>query len=198
MSQISDIKNPWRQKLLSAPASFRGVIFHVETGSKAGGRRTVVHEYPKRVDNLPYSEDMGRQAWRYQFTGYLIYKPAGSGGQVPGIPLTAIFGDNSSLRYNYTDQRDKLMTALDADDAGTLIHPVFAPGGILVMCERYTMSETRERGGYSTFEMAFVLAGTPGGAGVANTAGAVNSTAANANAAATSTFANSTQGASPL
>jgi prophage DNA circulation protein len=60
LSQISNIHNPWRDVLLSQPASFRGVIFHVETGGKSSGRRTVTHEYPKRDD--PYAEDMGRVA----------------------------------------------------------------------------------------------------------------------------------------
>ena len=75
MGQISDITNPWRTLLLSAPASFRGIAFHVESGTLSGGRRTVVHEYPKRND--PYAEDMGRHASRWSLTGYLIYKPSG-------------------------------------------------------------------------------------------------------------------------
>jgi prophage DNA circulation protein len=138
MGQISDIRNPWRD-LLQTPASFRGVIFHIESGSRASGRRTVTHEYPKRND--PYAEDMGRYAVRFQFSGYLIYRP-------------------SNPQYQYTQQRVRLIKALEDDDVGTLVHPVH--GTWQVMVERYTMTETRERGGFSTFDMAFVQAGSPG------------------------------------
>jgi prophage DNA circulation protein len=138
MSQISDIRNPWRAILLSRPASFRGLVFHVESNGVTSGRRVVVHEYPKRND--PYSEDMGRHARRVQFSGYLIYRP-------------------SNPVYVYTDQRQNLYRALEQDDAGNLIHPVICPGGWLAMCERFTMTESRERGGYTQFEMAFVEAG---------------------------------------
>ena len=67
MAAIKDLHNPWRDAML--PATFRGVEFHVELDTRASGRRTVVHEYPKR--DLPYSEDMGRAAIRFSFTGYL-------------------------------------------------------------------------------------------------------------------------------
>lgn len=138
MSQISDINNPWRNILLSSPASFRQIIFHVEQGGRSSGRRGVVHEYPKR--NEPYAEDMGRHARRFQMSGYLIYRPSN--------PL-----------YEYTSQRQRLFGALEEDDSGILMHPVFCPGGMLVLCERYSMTESRERGGFTQFEMQFVEAG---------------------------------------
>jgi prophage DNA circulation protein len=144
MSQISSFRNPWRDILLSQPASFRGVVFHVEQGGRTSGRRTALHEYPKR--NLPYAEDMGRHAIRFQFSAYLIYRPSN--------PL-----------YEYTSQRTQLYDALEADEAAKLVHPVFAPGGVMVMCERYTMTESRERGGYTQFELQFVEAGSPTKAG---------------------------------
>lgn len=147
MSAIYNIRNPWRVRLLSAPASFRAVMFHVETGERNSGRRTVLHEYPKR--NEPYAEDMGKHARRFNFSGYLIYKPPG--GAEPA----------SSIRYDYVVRRDALYNALEEDDAGWLVHPVFCPGGILAMCERYSMQESRERGGYTQFEMQFVEAGNP-------------------------------------
>jgi prophage DNA circulation protein len=140
MSQISDVRNPWRDQLLTQQASFRGIVFHVESGGRSSGRRGVIHEYPKRND--PYAEDMGRQARRFQFSGYLIYRP-------------------SNPIYSYTEQRKKLYDALEADDIGKLIHPVFAPGGgMSVLVERYSMIESRERGGYTQFEMQFVEAGS--------------------------------------
>jgi prophage DNA circulation protein len=66
VTAISDFHNPWRDMLMQQ-ASFRGVVFHVETGARLSGRRTVVHEYPKRND--PYAEDMGRAARRFHFQG---------------------------------------------------------------------------------------------------------------------------------
>lgn len=140
MSQISQFQNPWRDILLEQ-ASFRGIVFHVETGARMSGRRTVVHEYPKRND--PYSEDMGRQARRFHFAAYLIYRPSN--------PL-----------YEYTSQRTMLYNALEQDGEGWLIHPVFCPGGRNVMCERYTMVESRTRGGFTEFELQFVEAGQAG------------------------------------
>lgn len=141
MSQISEFSNPWRDILLSAQASFRGVMFHLENAAVSSGRRTVVHEYPKR--DKPYSEDMGRAARRLQFSGYLVYRPSN--------PL-----------YVYTEQRVLLYEALEKDDSGYLIHPVYCPGsGLLVMCERFSLIEGRERGGYTQFEMQFVEAGQP-------------------------------------
>jgi prophage DNA circulation protein len=153
MGSIADFPNPWRNILLSERASFAGVIFHVEQGGRSSGRRTVTHEYPKR--DLPYAEDMGRSAIRFSISGYLIYRP--------GNP-----------QYEYTSQRIRLYNALEKPDADTLVHPVFAPGGMQVQCERYTMTESRERGGYTVFEMAFVEAGAPvASGGFVNTAAQV-------------------------
>jgi len=140
MSQISQFSTPWRD-LLMQQASFRGVVFHVETGARLSGRRTVVHEYPKRND--PYSEDMGRQARRWSVQGYLIFSP-------------------SNQLYVYTNQRSALYRALETDGPGRLVHPVFAPGGTMAMVERYTMVENRTRGGFTEFEMQFVEAGQAG------------------------------------
>lgn len=159
MSQLSDMQNPWRQILMSEPASFRGVIFHVEQGNRSSGRRAVTHEYPKRDD--PYAEDMGRHARRFSFTAYLIYLP-------------------SNAFYPYPEQRDRLYDALETADVGWLTHPVFCPGGMNVMCERYTMTEGRERGGYTTFEMQFVEGGSaPRAIGVTTNTGTKLNIAAN-------------------
>jgi prophage DNA circulation protein len=166
MSQISDVKNPWRDILLGEPASFRGVIFHVETGGRSSGRRGVIHEYPKRND--PYAEDMGLVARRFQISGYLVYRPRKD-------------FETNPLLYDYVDQRKKLYEALEADDVGKLVHPVFAPGGIQALCERYSMTEGRERGGYTQFEMQFVETGRAvSSAGVANTKASVAASASSA------------------
>ena len=142
MTSIRDVHNVWRDSLV--PASFRGVVFHVEASSRAGGRRTVVHEYPKR--NAPYSEDMGRHAIRYQITGYVIQRWAPSFGNMP---------------FNYDEARDNLIRALEDTGPGRLVDPYNNTiGPEIFQCERYSCTETRERGGYAQFEMAFVEAGT--------------------------------------
>jgi prophage DNA circulation protein len=122
---------PWRMRLV--PASFGGVRYHVEQQARSGGRRVVLHEYPKR--DIPYAEDMGRSATRYQITGYLIGP-------------------------SYNDAKRALMGVLDGGE-GTLIDPYIGTPKKCI-CERYNVTETRERGGYCTFEMSFVEIGNPG------------------------------------
>lgn len=136
MGSIRDIRNVWRDNLV--PASFRGAVFHVETSTRASGRRTVVHQYPKR--NIPYSEDMGREAVRWTFTAYLILSDKGIAG-------------------NLLTQIADLIDALESDDAGILIHPTL--GTMLCMCERYSYSDQRMKGGYVEFEMQYIEAGSP-------------------------------------
>jgi prophage DNA circulation protein len=136
MASIRDIHNAWRDALVIA--SFRGAQFHTETSGRRSGRRVVVHEYPKR--NQPYSEDMGRSAVKWSFTGYVIQGDRGIGG-------------------NVLSQVENLIDALEADDAGMLIHPMI--GGMLVLCDNYAYSDKRTQGGYFEFEMQFVEAGSP-------------------------------------
>ena len=99
--------------------------------------------------------------------------------------------------YEYTSQRKRLYTALEADDAATLVHPVLCPGGMLAMCERFSMTESRERGGYTQFEMAFVEGGKAVSAlGVgSNARAAVESKSEDAEEAGKTVFDN---GAAPL
>ncbi|WP_166304311.1 DNA circularization N-terminal domain-containing protein [Bradyrhizobium sp. 2S1] len=134
MSAIRDLHNPWRDRYQTA--SFRGAIFHVETEQRHGGRRTVVHEYPKR--NLPYAEDMGRAAVRFTVQGYLIGP-------------------------NYLTLKDALISALEQDGSGTLRLPLPYQGRDMeVMVMQYGITESRERGGMCSVEMDFVEAGKPG------------------------------------
>lgn len=135
MASIRDIHNAWRDSLVIA--SFRGAQFHSETSGRRSGRRVVIHEYPKR--NVPYSEDMGRSAIKWSFSGYLIQGDKG----LPG---------------NVLSQVEDLIFALEADDAGMLIHPMI--GGMLVMVENYSYSDSRTKGGYFEFDMQFVEAGS--------------------------------------
>lgn len=129
--QISDIKNPWRDRY--GEASFRGAIFHVEMQGRDSGRRNVVHEYPKR--DQPYAEDMGRRARTFSVAGYLIGP-------------------------NYLDDKDFLQNALEEEGPGTLKLPMADDQQVSVL--RYTIQESRDKGGYCTIDMMFVEAGVPG------------------------------------
>lgn len=120
--------SPWRARL--RPASFRGVPFHVEVGGRSAGRRLAFHEYPKR--DTPYTEDLGRRGLAIPVTGYCIGP-------------------------YFLDERDELLDALDAEGAGTLVHPTL--GEFLVKVGPCASQERRERGGYVEFEMQFFEAG---------------------------------------
>src|SRR5215471_12073324 len=152
--QQFDPRSPiWRRRLRCA--SFKGVPFYVDQQGQGSGRRTVTHEYPKR--DIPYAEDMGRLAYRYQMTGYLITIAGGIGvRQVNGMAA------------DYSLNRDPLRAALDSIGPGILNDP-YNPDlqhlgyPLQFMCERYTCSESRERGGYCVFEMSFVEAGLAAG-----------------------------------
>jgi DNA circularisation protein N-terminus len=156
----------WRARLREA--SFKGAAFHVEQQGRVSGRRTVVHEYPKRDD--PYAEDLGRHAVRYQITGYVIQKTRvqnpQEGFRFRGRSLSPIQGREGSnfASIEYDICRDTLVQALESWGPGVLIDPYNnrideTSGRVLFQCERYTMVESRERGGYAQFDMAFVEAG---------------------------------------
>lgn len=52
------------------PASFRGVPFVVSNEGGRAGRRQALHEYPFR--DVPWSEDLGRSARRFNIDGFLV------------------------------------------------------------------------------------------------------------------------------
>jgi hypothetical protein len=139
MATIRSLHNPWRDRL--RPASFRNATFHVETDTVAGGRRVIVHQYPKRSPGLPYSEDMGRSARRFAINGYLIGP-------------------------NYLLLRDILIVALEKDGPGVLRlpYPVFdeKAGDNLVMAGDFNIITSRDKGGYCEVEMQFSEYGKPG------------------------------------
>jgi prophage DNA circulation protein len=130
---ITDIKNPWRKAF--RPAWFRGAFFHVDTDARAGGRRVALHQYPKR--NLPYAEDMGRTAFAITVQGYLIGP-------------------------NYLDDMDILIGCLEDDGPGLLSLPLpYNLQDVMVMVQGYSVTTSREKGGYCAVEMAFVEYGEP-------------------------------------
>jgi DNA circularisation protein len=165
----------WRQRLRIA--SFKGVEFYVEQKGRTSGARTVLHQYPKR--NIPYAESMGREAIHYAVTGYLIQSPTWPSGNT-------YYG----MDPDYSDQRDILESVLMDPVPGILIDPNepflyvgYSP--LLFMCDKFTIVEQREKGGFCSIEMSFVEAGVAGmSLQMTNTGGAVASAADNASAAA--------------
>jgi prophage DNA circulation protein len=147
----------WRASL--RPASFRGAGFKVDINTRNGGRRTTLHQFPKRDD--PESEDMGRQARRFTISGYVVGP-------------------------DFLAQRDALILALEAEGAGQLVHPTM--GEFQVNPGEYSSVERRERGRVVEFEMVFFEAGNQvGTSGLDDTQAAVNTaaTAAEANVSTT-------------
>jgi len=115
----------WRD--LRREASFRGVPFWVDSDSVPVGRRTQLHEYPKR--DQPMVEDMGRQTREYKFEGFVV----GS---------------------DFIDQRDRLLEALDKPGPGELVHPWF--GRLTVTAGKCELSHSRDELGMVRFNLAFI------------------------------------------
>jgi prophage DNA circulation protein len=120
---------PWKLDL--QPASFNGAEFHVEMQSRSSGLRVAMHEFPKK--QIPYGESMGRRARAFAIVGYVIGP-------------------------NYEDERDALIEQLEIDHEGQLILPTSFDQKT-VLCDRYSVTERRERGGYAEIEMLFLEAG---------------------------------------
>jgi len=185
----------WRRKLRQA--SFKSAAFHVETQGRVSGRRTVLHQYPKR--EIPWAEDMGLEARRYQITGYVIQRWSAVRG-LPGTQTQAYLADVGNggvgnMPYNYDEARDNLIEALESIGPGTLVDPYNNRiGPMMFQCERYSLTETRERGGYAQFEMAFVEAGVGTFMPTLDTAAAIQSASSDAVTAAAS-MANTAQAA---
>lgn len=133
MATIQESSNAaWRRRF--QPARYGNAEFHVEQQARSSGRRVAMHEYPKR-DN-PYAEDMGRHAIRYSLQGYIIGP-------------------------NYHIGKERLIAALEDPNGKPLMDP-YRARELICICERYSVTEVRERGGYCVFDMIFCEAGTPG------------------------------------
>ncbi|KMQ73996.1 DNA circularization protein [Marinobacter subterrani] len=122
----------WRDRIdPELTGSYRGVRFHVERSDTKGGRRWLIHEYPRR--NLPYAEDMGLNAREWRLALFVA-------------------GDDYDL------QRDALIDALDAPGAATLVHPYL--GSFTAVASDVRWSETTRDGGVCDFQVTFTEAGT--------------------------------------
>jgi prophage DNA circulation protein len=135
MSDIKDIKNPWRDDLL--PAMFDGAEFFCEIGAYECGQRIVIHEFPKK-DEL-YGAD-GPPFLPFTVRGYLI---------------------SSARDPDYRKKRDALRDKLDAGQAGDLRLPYNENNPKHVICRQYRLTEEEKLGGYCVFDMQFVEASEP-------------------------------------
>jgi prophage DNA circulation protein len=103
---------------------------------------------------------MGKRATRHPVEGYLIGK-------------------------NYLSDRDALIKACEDDGPAQLVHPLL--GTMTVMCDTYTCTETRVKGGFCVFNMNFIEAGDASAgsqSGSQDSQGAVGGAAGNFESAA--------------
>lgn len=142
MPTIRDLPVAWRQRML--PAHFDGRAFHTEAGTRESGRRIAVHEFPKKEQ--PYSEDMGRKAVEWQVRGYCIVYP---NDDAPADLLL--------YRRDYQLARDALYERLERGGPGVLQLPTMKP--MIVVCQRFRLTEEEKAGGYCVFDMSFVERG---------------------------------------
>jgi len=114
----------WKDNL--RPGSFRGVAFFIDTSQKTFGRRSVLHEFPKR--DTPYSEDLGKLADGYEDEAHVL------GG-------------------DYFSAKKKLERAFNKEGAGELIHPYY--GAKQVRCGPVTFTESNVEGAILKFTATF-------------------------------------------
>jgi prophage DNA circulation protein len=113
------------------PASYRGVMFYVESAGGEHGQRFADHIYPGR--DTPYAEPLGRAQRVWPITGYVL-GPA------------------------FRMARDALIRAVEREGTGELVHP--ALGILEVNCRIITWTETRDARGRATFQLEFAEPGS--------------------------------------
>lgn len=141
----------WKDRL--GPATFRKVSFFVDVTERSGGRAVVVHQYPFRNDP-PYSEDMGAEGRAFPLEAYVV-------------------------GHDYLSARDALLTALETEGPGTLVHPTYGTRRVVV--KSYRVRESNNEGGMARFSLEFLE--TSGPAQPANTVDAKAAVTASAAAA---------------
>jgi prophage DNA circulation protein len=151
----------WRDELL--PASFRGVPFFVESNELTLGRRVVRHEFPLKQVDPTFPEDVGRLGRSFSV-------------------------DAIVLGPDYLSARNALLTALEVEGPGELVHPYY--GTRRVQAGQVRVRETAADGGMARFAIPFDEAParptTP--TAVVNAPAVVRSSAAKARVASQDTF----------
>lgn len=117
----------WREQLRDA--SFRDVPFKIDSHDAGGiGRRTVLHEFPKR--DKPQPEDMGAESATFSLEAYVVGE-------------------------DYMAGRDALRAALRAPGPGRLVHPYLGELDVVIVDGSRFTESTRE-GGMARFSIKFV------------------------------------------
>jgi prophage DNA circulation protein len=120
----------WRKNLKQA--SFRGVKFKVKEHTTSSGRRIkVTDKWQKRTTSL----DLGPQLTVFDVEGYVI--------------------QSEKNDYDYFDERDNLIKALNKHGAAMLVHPFF--GEKKCHAEKFEVNETFDEGGIARFTITFLL-----------------------------------------
>jgi hypothetical protein len=147
------VVTPYRAEWTTA--FFRDAQFYVASGTKLGGQRIALHEFPKKT--LPYAENMGRRAFRFSVRAYVITYPQKEAARSAAELQT----------FDYRDPRDFLQARLDDGIPGPLLfYPTIRgistmPKPIVCSCEHYRMTEEERFGGYCVFDIDFVEFGSP-------------------------------------
>lgn len=119
------------------PASFRGVPFAVSSDELGGGRRVALHQYPGKDE--PWAEDMGREARRWRFRGFILEGDV----VLAGGPIQL--------------QRALLIAALEKEGPGTLTHPTLGIRNVSV--QRFSLSQELDASRKSAVDIEFVESG---------------------------------------
>src|SRR3990172_9436876 len=114
------------------PPSFRGIGFFLDSHEFTGGRHAIAHEIVDR--DSPTSEDVGIKSKTFTIEGHLI-------------------GDAYFLN------RNALISAMDDDEPGTLIHPYLGPKE--VRPQSYAFREDNKEGRIGRFTLVFIEVGDP-------------------------------------
>lgn len=116
----------YKDKLM--PASFRGVPFGIRDVNTTIGRRSILHEYPKRDE--PYAEDLGRKAKEFQINAFVMNP------------------------NDFTASKALASALSDYSTPGTLVHPTL--GQFQVVVKECTQTYSNQEGGIEYFAVTFV------------------------------------------
>jgi len=126
-------------------ASFKGAPFLMSDDRTEGGRKTVSHEFPNR--DTREVEDLGKMQKKFSITG--IIHDGKDGG--------------------YFARRDALISALESEGPGALVHPFF--GTLNVALTNYTLSQGFSDLSRAVFTMGFEVQEEAVGLTVSDTVG---------------------------
>lgn len=124
-------KPQWKLNLRHA--SFRDIPFYFDSSEFKAGRKTVVHDFPKR--DLVTIEDMGRATREFSITAYF-------------------------LGSDYQDYRDAFINAIEQKGAGKLVHPFYGEIDVYVT-GTISVSENKTDGGYATVSISVIESKEP-------------------------------------